>query len=163
MAEKSQCKDSTHQASRGTSVFWKPNWRAQKQMPSVRMVAPAPEEDDYPPPVEQSGHEDSDSGESYTATKELAICMVEDGVSEGDLEAIFRVAQVMEDMTGRCFHCGKEDHWFKDQECPMYDANDLLNQQGGSVGSRRLGQIPKPSQHNRNKGWSNGPSPSSFQ
>ena len=52
LAEKSQCKNSTHQASRGTSVFWKPKWPAQKQMPSVRMVAPAPEEDDYPPPAE---------------------------------------------------------------------------------------------------------------
>ena len=55
MAEKSQCKDSTHQATRSTSVFWKPNWPAQKPMPSVRMVAPAPEEDDYPPQAEQSG------------------------------------------------------------------------------------------------------------
>ena len=55
MAEKSQCKDSTHQASRSTSVFQKPNWPAQKLMPTVRMVAPAPEEDDYPPSAEQSG------------------------------------------------------------------------------------------------------------
>ena len=37
MAEKSQCK----------------NWPAQKLMP-VRMVVPAPEEDNYPPPAEQS-------------------------------------------------------------------------------------------------------------
>ena len=29
-----------------------PNWPAQKQMPSVRMVAPATEEDDYPPPAQ---------------------------------------------------------------------------------------------------------------
>ena len=49
----------------------------------------------------------------------------------------------MEDMTGRCFHCGKEGHWFRDPECPMYDANDLLNQQGGSVGSRRPGADPQ--------------------
>ena len=62
LAEKSQHKDSTHQAPRGTSVFRKPNWPAQKQMPSVRMVAPAPEEDDYPPPAEQSGREDRNSG-----------------------------------------------------------------------------------------------------
>ena len=103
-------------------------------MPSVRMVAPAPEEDDYPPPSEQSGHEDSDSSKSYTTTAELAISMVEDGVSEGDLEAVFRVAQVTEDMTGRCFHCGKEGHWFRHLECRMYDANDLLNQQGGYRG-----------------------------
>ena len=55
MAEKSQHKDSTHQASRSPSVFRKPNWSAQKLMPSVRMVAPTPEEDDYPSPSEQSG------------------------------------------------------------------------------------------------------------
>ena len=54
LAEKSQHKDSTHQTPRSTSVFQKQNWPAQKQMPSVRMVAPAPEEDDYPP-AEQSG------------------------------------------------------------------------------------------------------------
>ena len=91
MAAKSQRKDSTHQASRSTSVFQKPNWLAQKQMPSVRMVASAPEEDDYPPPAEQLGCEDRDSGESYVATEEPAISTVEDGVSEGDLEAVFRV------------------------------------------------------------------------
>ena len=132
-------------------------------MPSVRMVAPAPEEDDYPPPLEQSRCEDSNSSESYATTEELAISTVEDGVSEGDLEAVFRVAQVTEDMTGRCFHCGKEGHWFRDPECPMYDAKDLLNQQGGSAGSRRLGQIPLPSQHNQNKGQSKGLNPSSSQ
>ena len=54
-AEKSQHKDSTHQATRSTSVFHKPNWSAQKPTPSVRMVAPEPEEDYYPPPAEQSG------------------------------------------------------------------------------------------------------------
>ena len=97
--------------------------------------------DDYPPPAEQSGCDNSDS-ESYAAAGEQAISTVEDGVSEGDLKAIFRVAQVMEDMTGRCFHCGKEGHWFRDPECPMYDANDLLNQQRGSAGPRRPGQIP---------------------
>ena len=137
LAEKSQCKDSTQQAPRGTSVFQKPNWPAQKQMPSARMVAPAPEEDDYPPPAEQLGKKDSDSSESYVATEEAVIS---------------RVAQVTEDMMGRCFYCGKEGHRFKDPECPMYDANHVLNQQGGSAGSRRLGQIPKPSQHNQNRG-----------
>ena len=73
-------------------MFRKPIWPAQKQVPSVRMVAPAPEEDDYPPPAEQSGCEDSDSGESYAAAEEQAISTVEDGFSEGDLEAVFRVA-----------------------------------------------------------------------
>ena len=144
-------------------MFLKPNWSAQKQMPSVRMVAPTPEEDDYPPPSEQSGCEDSDSSKSYATTEEPAISMVEDGVSEGDLEAVFSVAQVMEDMTRRCFHCGQEGHQFRDPECMMYDANDLLNQQGESAGSRSPGQIPKPSQHNQNKGWSKGPGPSSSQ
>ena len=61
-------------------------------MPSGRMVAPAPVEDDYPPPAEQSGQEDSDISESYAATEELTISTVEDGVSEGDLKALFRVA-----------------------------------------------------------------------
>ena len=108
-------------------MFWKPNWPAQKQMPSVRKVAPAPEEDDCLPPAEQSGQEDSDSGKSYVATEETSISTVEDGVSEGDLKAVFRMAQVTEDMTGRCFRCGKEGHQFMDPESPMYDANDLLN------------------------------------
>ena len=58
-------------------------------MPSVRMVAPTPEEDDYPPPAEQ---EDSDSGESYVTAEEPAISTVEDGISKGDLEAVFSVA-----------------------------------------------------------------------
>ena len=70
---------------------------------------------------------------------------------------------MMEDMMGSYFHCGKDGHWFRDLECPMYDTNDLLNQQGGSVGSRRLGKIPKPSQHNQSKGQSKGLSPSSSQ
>ena len=95
LAEKSQHKDSTNQASRGTSVFQKPNWPAQKQVPSVRMVALASEEDYYPPPAEQSGHEDTDSGDSYAATEEEALCTVENGVSEGDLKAVFRVARVV--------------------------------------------------------------------
>ena len=116
------------------------------------MVELAPEEDDYSPPAEQLGREDSDSGKSYVAAKEPVVSTVEDGVSEGDLKAVFRVARVTEDMTGRCFCCGKEGHRFKDPECPMYDANDLLNQQGESVGSRRLGQISKPSQYNQNRG-----------
>ena len=100
-------------------------------MPSLRMVAPAPEEDDNSPPAEQSRQEDSDSGESYAAAEELTISTVEDVVSEGDLKAVFRVVQVTEDMTRRCFYCGKEGHQFRDPECPMYDANDLLNQQRG--------------------------------
>ena len=73
-------------------MFWKPNLPAQKQVLTVRMVAQAPEEDDYPPPAEQSGCEEIDSGESYAATEEQAISTVEDGVSKGDLKAVFRVA-----------------------------------------------------------------------
>ena len=33
----------------------------------------------------------------------------------------------------------------------MYDPNHLLNQQGGSAGSRRTGQIPKTPQYNNQK------------
>ena len=90
-------------------------------MPSARMVAPAPKEDDYPPPAEQSGGEDSNNGKSYVATEKPVISTVEDGVSERDLEAVFRVAQVMEDMMGKCFCCRKEDHRWKDPEFPMYN------------------------------------------
>ena len=71
-------------------MFQKPNWPAQKQVPSVRMVAPAPEEDDYPPPAERSGSEDSESSESYVVTEKLAISTVEDELGGGDLKAIFR-------------------------------------------------------------------------
>ena len=79
-------------------------------MPSARMVAPAPEEDDYLPSVEQSGREDNDSRESYAVNDEPAISTVEDGVSEVDLEVILRVAHITEDMTGKCFCCGQEGH-----------------------------------------------------
>ena len=57
-------------------------------MPSARMVAPAPGEDDYLPSAEQSGREDVDSRESYTVNNEPAISTVEDGVNEVDLEVI---------------------------------------------------------------------------
>ena len=82
----------------------------QKPMPSARMVAPAPEEDDHPNPTEQSSREDSDSGESYAAIKEQPISTVEDGVSEVNLEVVLRVAHITEDMMGKCFHCGQGDH-----------------------------------------------------
>ena len=67
-------------------------------MPSARMVAPFPEEDDHPNSTEQSSREDSDSGESYAAIEEQPISTVEDGVSEVDLEVVLRVAHVTEDM-----------------------------------------------------------------
>ena len=79
-------------------------------MPIARMVAPAPEEDDYLPSVEQLGREDSDSRESYAVNDEPAISTVEDGVSDVDLEVILRVAHAAEDMTSKCFHCGQEGH-----------------------------------------------------
>ena len=120
-------------------------------MPSARMVAPVPEEEEFSTPTEQSGREDSDSSKSYAVSEELAISTVEDGVSEGDMEVLLRVATVTEDMTGKCFHCGKEGHRWRDPECPMYDPNHFLNQQGGSVGSRRTGQVPKSSQYNSQK------------
>ena len=116
-------------------------------MPSARMVAPAPEEDDYPPSVEQSERGDSDSGESYAVNDEPVICTVEDGVSEVDLEDILRVAHITEDMTGKCFHCGQECHQWRDPECPMYDPNHFLNQQGRSAGSKRTEQVPNTSSH----------------
>ena len=132
-------------------IFQKPNLPAQKPMPSARMVAPAPEEDDYLPSAEQLGREDSDSGESYAVNDEPAISTVEDGVSEVDLEVILRVACITEDMTGKCFHCGEEGHQWRDPECPMYDPNHFLNQQGGSVGFKRTGQVPNTSSHSTQK------------
>ena len=92
-------------------------------MPSARMVAPAPEEDDYLPSAQQLGREDSDSRESYAVNDEPAISIVENGVSEVDLEVILLVAHVTEDMTGKCFCCGQEGHRWRDRECPMYDPN----------------------------------------
>ena len=74
------------------------------------MVAPAPEEEDYLPFVEQSGREDSNSWESYAVNDEPAISTVEDVVSEVDLEVILRVNHVTEDMTGKCFCSGQEGH-----------------------------------------------------
>ena len=52
--------------------------------------------------------------QSYVATEEPAISTVEDGVSEGDLKAVFRVAQVTEDMTQNLwpshgpYNCGSQ-------------------------------------------------------
>ena len=146
-----QHKEFTHQTSWSTSIFRKPNWQAQKPMPSARMVAPASEEDDYFPSGGQLGREDSNSGESYAANNEPAISTVEDGVSEVDLEVILRVTHITEDMTGKCFHCGQEGHQWRDPECPMYDPNHFLNQQGGSVGSKRTGQVPNTSSHSTQK------------
>ena len=106
-------------------------------MPSARMVAPAPEEDDHPNPAEQSSREDSDSGESYAAIKGQPISTVEDGVSEVNLEVVLRVAHVTEDMMDKCFHCGQGGHCWRDPECPLYDSNHFLNWQGGRAGSRK--------------------------
>ena len=110
LAERQQCKESIHLTSQSTFIFQKPNWPAQKPMPSARIVAPAPEEDDYLPSEKQLGREDSDSGESYAVNDEPAISTVEDGVSEVDLEVILRGTHITEDMTGKCFHCGQEGH-----------------------------------------------------
>ena len=151
LAERQQHKESTHQTSWSTSIFQKPNWPAQKPMPSARMVAPAPEEDDYLPSAEQSGREDSVSRESYAVNDEPAISTVEDGVSEIDLKVILRVAHIMEDMNGKCFHCGQEGHRWRDSECPMYNPNHFLNQQEGSVGSKRTRQVPDTSSHSTQK------------
>ena len=71
LAERQQHKESTHQTSQGTPIFQKPNWPAQKPMPSARMVAPVPEEDDYLPSAEQSGREDNDSRSHMLSTMNL--------------------------------------------------------------------------------------------
>ena len=117
----------------------------QKPMPSARMVAPAPEEDNHPNPAEQSSREDSDSGESYAAIKEQSISTVEDGVSEVNLEVVLRVACVTEDMMGKCFHCGQGGHCWRDSECPLYDSNQFLNWQGEPANSRKAEQVPNNS------------------
>ena len=62
------------------------------------MVAPAPEEDGYPPSAEQLERQESDSRESYAVNNEPAISTVEDGVSEVNLEVIFS-----------CLHHGRYD------------------------------------------------------
>ena len=118
----------------------------QKPMLSARMVAPAPEGDNHPNSAEQSSREDSDSGESYAVIKEQTISTVEDEVSEVNLEVVLRVAHVTEDMTGQCFHCGQGDHHWRDPECPLYDSNQFLNQQGGPAGFRKTEQVPNNSQ-----------------
>ena len=61
---------------------------------SARIVAPASEEDDYLPSVEQLGREDSYSRKSYAVNNEPAISTVEDGVSEVGLEVILRVVHI---------------------------------------------------------------------
>ena len=104
-------------------------------MPSARMVAPAPEEDDHPNPAEQSSREDA-------AIEEQPISTVENGVSE----VVLRVARVTEDMMGKCFHCGQGGHCWRDPECPLYDSNQFLNWQGGPAGSRKAEQVPNNSQ-----------------
>ena len=120
LAETHQHKKTIHQNSRGTSVFRKPSWMNQKTMPSARMVAPSPEEDDCPNPTEQSSREDSDSGELYAAIEEQPISTVKDRVSKVNLEVVLRVAHVTEDMMGKCFRCGQGGHCWRDPEYPMY-------------------------------------------
>ena len=72
LTERQQCKESSHLTPHSTSILWKPNWSTQKPMTLARMVAPAPEEDDYPPSAEQLGREDGNSGESYAVNDEPA-------------------------------------------------------------------------------------------
>ena len=133
------------------------------------MEAPAPEEDDYLPSVEQLEREDSDSRELYAVNDEPAISTMEDGVSEVDLEVILRVTHVTEDMTGKCFCSGQEGHWWRDPECPMYDPNHFLNGQGGSVGLERTGQVPNTlsqstqKSNRQNRGWPKESNPANTQ
>ena len=117
-------------------------------MPSARMVAPSLEEDDHLNPAEQSSKEDSDSEKLYAAIEEQPISTVEDGVSEVNLEVVLRVARVIKDMMGKCFHCGQGGYCWRDPECPVYDLNHFLNWQGGPAGSKKAEQVP-----NNSQGW----------
>ena len=129
LAEKSQCKDSTHQAPRGTSVFHKPNWLAQKQMPSARMMRR------MTTLLQQSNQDERTvtvANPMWPLRNQLSPQLKMELARE--TEAVFRVARVMEDMTWRCFHCGKEGHRFKEPECSMYNVNHFLNQQGDLQG-----------------------------
>ena len=42
-------------------------------------------------------------------------------VSAGDVEVAVRVAHASEAFSGRCFHCNKVWHCFRDEECEMYN------------------------------------------
>ena len=92
--------------------------------PTVQMVVPAPEEEAGPEDITPLQTEESDSGESYEALPD------DTPVSAGDVEVAVRVTHAYEAFSGRCFHCNKVGHHFRDEECEMYD-QDFLNSKGG--------------------------------
>ena len=113
--------------------------------PTVQMVAPAPEgdpdtEDTTPPQTE-----DSDSGESYEASLDDA------SVSTGDIEVAVRVAHASEAFSGKCFHCGKVGHRFRDEECEMYNP-DFLNLRGDLRRQTRIDRSPERGGHTSQQG-----------
>ena len=72
--------------------------------PTVRMVAPAPEEDSGIEEATPLPNEESDSGESHKAVQENTP------ISQGEVEVAVRVANAMEAFTGQCFKCNKVRH-----------------------------------------------------
>ena len=100
------------------------------------MVAAAPEEDLGPEDATPPQTEDSDRGESYEASLDDA------SVSTGDIEVAVRVAHASKAFSGKCFHCGKVGHRFRDEECEMYDP-DFLNSKGGPAKTNQNWQVPR--------------------
>ena len=88
------------------------------------MVAAPLEEDPSPEDATPPQTEDSDSGESYEASPD------DTSVSAGDIEVAVKVVHASEAFLGKCFHCGKVGHCFRDEECEMYDPK-FLNLRGG--------------------------------
>ena len=84
------------------------------------MVAPAPEEDLDPEDATPPQTKDSDSSESYEVSPDNA------SISARDIEVAVRLAHASEAFSGKCFHCGKVRHHFRDEECKMYNP-DFLN------------------------------------
>ena len=74
--------------------------------PTVRRVAPGPEEESGEGETTPLPSEERDSGESYEATQEDAT------VSQGDVEIGVRVVQASKTFTGQCFRCEMYDPKF---------------------------------------------------
>ena len=66
----------------------------------------------------------SDSSESYESEQEDTT------VSQGNVEIAVRVAQASEAFTGWCFRCNKVGHWFRNEECEIFDPKFLNISQG---------------------------------
>ena len=100
------------------------------------MVVAAPEEDLSLEEATPPQTKDSDSGESYEAFPDDA------SVSTEDIEVAVRVAHASEAFSGKCFHCSKVEHHFRDEECEMYDP-DCLNLKGGPAKTNQNWQVPR--------------------